>query len=124
MVVLPEPPLGFRTTMRFMVTLLSGTDLIRFKRTQARMGAQGERVGACDDCEFAHANCHTRSVLFPNGISTPLVGRPGRSHPRMSPPRDLGSRRSGCRLGTARHWPVGRGCLAPAASPSLRPAAA
>jgi len=50
---------------------LSGADLILFKRTQAHKSAQGERTkgvklrpGAFNDCEFAHANCHTRPVVF------------------------------------------------------------
>jgi len=50
---------------------LSGTDLILFKRTALQKKAQDTdtqavnlRRNACNTCEFAHANCHTRPVIF------------------------------------------------------------
>jgi len=47
---------------------MSGTDLILLQRTQPRNEAQDDCVSGAiathGDCEFEHANCHTRPVLF------------------------------------------------------------
>jgi len=50
---------------------LSGADLILFKRTALQKKAQDTdtqavnlRRNACNTCEFEHANCHTRPVIF------------------------------------------------------------